>query len=196
MVQKSGRKKLFTALAVLGILLLIVSVVIVAKAMSNNDSSVPIQTTTQDTPAVNDDTDASKTDEPVTVTPETPTEQPTIDPEKVAQVAIEPMSITVSYMKGVGGFDYEVLRTGSGTKYVEFSSTKLAGTKCTNDAGQFASIIEKPSADEAATLAKTTTVEGTEYGLSLADTTCTSDSALLKQYQDAFSGAFSLLKKM
>jgi hypothetical protein len=196
MVQKSGRKKLLTALAVVGALLLIVMVIVVAKAMSNNDSSVPIQTTTQDTPAVNDDTDASKTDEPVTVKPETPTEQPAIDPEKVAQVTIEPMSITVSYMKGIGGFDYEVLRTGSGTKYVEFSSTKLAGTKCTNDEGQFASIIEKPSADEAATLSKTTTVEGIEYGLSLADSTCTSDSALLKQYQDAFSGAFSLLKKM
>ena len=196
MVQKKGRRKLFTALAVLGTLLLIVTVIVVAKVMSNNDSSVPTQTTTQDTAAVNDDANNGKTDEPATVKPETPAEQLAIDPDKVASVAIEPMSITVSYMKGVGGFDYEVLRTGSGTKYVEFSSTKLAGTKCTNDEGQFASIIEKPSKDEATTLAKTTMVDGTEYGLSLADSTCTSDSALLKQYQDAFSSAFSLLKKM
>jgi len=196
MVQTAGRKKLFTALAVLGALLLIVAIIIATKVMSNNDSSVPTQNTAQDTPAVNDDKSPANTDEAAPAQPEVSAEQPAIDPAKVATVAIEPMSIAVSYMKGVGGFDYEVLRTGSGTKYVQFSSTKLAGTKCTNDEGQFVSIIEKPSKDEATTLAKTTTVDGTEYGLSLADSTCTSDSALLKQYQDAFSGAFSLLKKM
>ena len=194
MVQKKGRKKLFTALAVIGALLLIVAVISVVKAMSNNEPSVPTQTSTQDTPSVSDTDESNSTDQPATIEPVA--EQPAIDPETVATVAIEPMTITVSYLKGVGGFDYEVLRTGSGTKYVQFSSTKLAGTKCTDDEGQFASIIEKPSKDEATTLAKTTTVDGTEYGLSLADSTCTSDSELLKQYQDAFSGAFSLLKKM
>jgi len=194
MVQKKGRKKLFTVLAVIGALLLIVAVVSVVKAMSNNEPSVPTQTSTQDTPSVSDTDESNSTDQPATTEPVA--EQPAIDPETVATVAIEPMTITVSYLKGVGGFDYEVLRTGSGTKYVQFSSTKLAGTKCTDDEGQFASIIEKPSKDEATTLAKTTTVDGTEYGLSLADSTCTSDSELLKQYQDAFSGAFSLLKKM
>jgi len=194
MVQKKGRKKLITTLVVVGALLLIVAVIAVVKTMSNNEPSVPTQTTSQDTPSVNDDAESNTTDQPATTAPMA--EQPAIDPEKVATVAIEPMAISVSYLKGVGGFDYEVLRTGSGTKYVQFSSTKLAGTKCTDDEGQFASIIEKPSKDEATTLAKTTTVDGTEYGLSLADTTCTSDSGLLKQYQDAFSGAFSLLKKM
>jgi len=194
MVQKKGRKKLFTALAVIGALLLIVAVVSVVKAMSDNEPSVPTQTSTQDTPSVSDSDESNSTDQPATTQPVA--EQPAIDPETVATVAIEPMTITVSYLKGVGGFDYEVLRTGSGTKYVQFSSTKLAGTKCTDDEGQFASIIEKPSKDEATTLAKTTTVDGTEYGLSLADSTCTGDSELLKQYQDAFSGAFSLLKKM
>jgi len=194
MVQKKGRKKLFAALAVIGASLLIVAVVSVVKAMSNNEPSVPTQTSAQDTPSVSDADESNSTDQPATTEPVA--EQPAIDPETVATVAIEPMTITVSYLKGVGGFDYEVLRTGSGTKYVQFSSTKLAGTKCTDDEGQFASIIEKPSKDEATTLAKTTTVDGTEYGLSLADSTCTSDSELLKQYQDAFSGAFSLLKKM
>ena len=194
MVQKKGRKKLITTLVVVGALLLIVAVIAVVKTMSNNEPSVPTQTTSQDTPSVSDDAELNTTDQPATTAPIA--EQPAIDPEKVATVAIEPMAISVSYLKGVGGFDYEVLRTGSGTKYVQFSSTKLAGTKCTDDEGQFASIIEKPSKDEATTLAKTTTVDGTEYGLSLADATCTSDSGLLKQYQDAFSGAFSLLKKM
>jgi len=195
MVQKKGRRKLFTAIAVLGALLLIIAVISVVKAtMSDNEPSVSTQTSSQDTPSVSDDTEPNNTDQPATSEPVA--EQPAIDPATVATVAIEPMTITVSYLKGVGGFDYEVLRTGSGTKYVQFSSTKLAGTKCTNDEGQFASIIQKPSKDEATTLAKTTTVDGTEYGLSLADSTCTSDSELLKQYQDAFSGAFSLLKKL
>jgi hypothetical protein len=194
MVRKKGNKKLFAALAVIGALLLVVAVISITKAMSNNEPSAPTQTSSQDTPAVNDEDQASNSDQPAKTEPVV--EQPAIDPETVATVAIEPMTINVSYLKGVGGFDYEVLRTGSGTKYVQFSSTKLAGTKCTDDEGQFASIIEKPSKDEATTLAKTTTVDGTEYGLSLADSTCTSNSELLKQYQDAFSGAFSLLKKM
>jgi len=194
MVQRKGRKKLFAAIAALGALVLIIAIVAIVKSMSSPEPSVSNDTTQKDTPSISDE--ANNTEEPAKTEPEKVTTETAVDPAQTASVAIEPMTITVSYMKGIGGFDYEVLRTGSGTKYVQFSSTKLAGTKCTDDIGEFASIIEKPSADEATTLAKTVTVDGTEYGLSLADATCTSDAESLKQYQNAFSEAFSLLKKM
>jgi len=194
MAQYKGRKKLFTVLAVIVALLLVVAVVTVVKSLTSNKSSDSSQTTSKDTPAVSDKSKA--TDTPATTQPAETTTQPSIDPATVTTVDIEPASLTVSYLKGIGGFDFEVLKTMGGTKYIQFSSTKLAGTKCTNDQGQFASIIVSPSADESTTLAKTITVDGTTYGLSLADATCTNDADLLKQYQDAFSGPFSLLKKM
>ena len=90
MVQKKGRKKLFTALAVIGALLLIVAVVSVVKAMSNNEPSVPTQTSAQDTPSVSDADESNSTDQPATTEPVA--EQPAIDPETVATVAIEPMT--------------------------------------------------------------------------------------------------------
>jgi hypothetical protein len=105
------------------------------------------------------------------------------------------MQITVSYVKVNAGFEYYVMRTASGTQYVEFSSPELVGTKCTDDKGVFASIIESPSTNESTTLSKTTTVDDTKYGLSLADATCTKDPELLKQFQSSFSDAFSLLKR-
>ena len=128
--------------------------------------------------------------------PESTEPESTIDPATTSTVEIEPMDIVVSYVKGVGGFDYEVMRSPGGTKYVQFSASKLSGTKCTDDAGVFASIIEKPSPDEKATLVKTTTVNTVEYGLSLVDETCTIDVQLLKQYQASFNDAFSLLKNL
>ena len=134
--------------------------------------------------------------------PDTPTNnsnntnsQPALDPTTVGTIDITPMNIIVSYVKGIGSFQYEVLRTPSGTQYVDFRSTDLIGTKCTDDQGTFASILANPQSDESATLAKTTTVDGTTYGLSLVGSTCTSDAAKLSQYQDSFSKAFNLLKK-
>ena len=106
------------------------------------------------------------------------------------------MSITVSYVKGVGGFEFEVHRTPSGTQYVDFKSSDLVGTKCTDDEGIFATILESPGSDEQATLTKTIKLDGTTYGLSLAATTCTSDTTKLSAYQQSFNDAFSLLKKM
>jgi len=123
------------------------------------------------------------------------TNKPALDPSTVGTIDITPMGITASYVKGISGFEYEVLRTPSGTQYVEFRSPSLVGTKCTDDAGAFASILANPQSDESATLAKTTTIDGTKYGLSLAASTCTGDTAKLKAYQDSFSDAFSLLKK-
>lgn len=193
MVKKKGRKTLFMVLTVIGILLLIISVVVVAKSLSSNKSSEN-DTTGKEAPAITDE--SRDTEKPAETTPKETPDEVAIDTAKVSTITIDPMSITVSYMKGIGGFDYLVSRTASGTKYVQFSSPKLVGTKCTNDEGVFASIIETPSADETATLAKTTTVEGTTYGLSLSDSTCTSNAELLKHYQDSFSEPFSLLKKM
>jgi len=195
MVQRKSKRRLFTILVVIGVIALIVAGIAIVRAMSSNTPAESNKTTQKDTPAVTDK--AENTNKaPSKDLPADASTEPAIDPEQVSTVTIEPMTITVSYMKGIGGFDYQVLRTPSGTKYVQFSSANLVGTKCTDDIGVFASIIESPTTDEAATLTKTTTTDGMTYGLSLADTTCTSDAGLLKQFQDAFSGAFSLLKKM
>lgn len=190
MAKKRSRKALFTALAVLAVLLVVITVVALMKAHSNTTPPITNDTSKTQSPAPSD------TNKSTTTPPSQDTTQPAIDPAKVTTVDIQPMSITVSYMKGIGGFDYAVQRTPSGTQYVQFSSSKLVGTKCTNDEGVFASILENPTTDETSTVAKTTVVDGTTYGLSLADTSCTSDTALLQQYQDAFSQPFSLLKKM
>jgi hypothetical protein len=197
MVQMIGRKKLIAAVSVIVALVLIISVFAIAKTLLLSKSADSSETSSKDAPSTSDednDTNAPVSPSPDTTVPEVATESP-VDPSTVATVDIEPVTLTVSYSKGVGGFDFEVLRTPSGTRYVQFSSPKLVGTKCTDDKGAFASIIEKPTADESTTLAKTTTVDGTAYGLSLAESTCTSNSDLLKQYQDAFSKPFSLLKK-
>lgn len=118
-----------------------------------------------------------------------------LDPATVNTLDITPLGITVSYVKGIGGFEYEVLRTKNGTQYVEFRSESLIGTKCTDDRGAFASILVDPKEAEAATLAKTVTVDGTKYGLSLPTSGCTSNPDELKTYQASFSDAFTMLKK-
>ena len=193
MVQKKRDRKIFIAISIVVIILLSMSALLVVKAITDQPSKTT--ETVHKEPAATPN-DAANTETQPTKKPEEKPVEPQLDPAKVASVAIEPMSLTVSYVKGVGGFDFQVLRTPSGTKYVQLSSEKLAGTKCTNDVGAFASIIEKPAADESATINKTTVVDGTPYGLSLADATCTPNPTLLKQYQDSFSQAFSLLKKM
>lgn len=154
---------------------------------SSNSTNTPSNTppTQQNTPQTQPDSSSNSST----------SSQPAPDPSTVSTIDITPMNITVSYVKGVGGFQYEVLRTPNGTQYVDFRSTDLIGTKCTDDQGTFASILANPQSDESATLAQTTTVDGVKYGLSLTSNTCTSDTAKLKQYQDSFSNAFSLLKK-
>jgi len=120
----------------------------------------------------------------------------TLDPATVGTIDIEPLAVRVSYVKGAGGFEYQILRTPNGTQYVEFRSPELIGTKCTDDAGAFASVLVSPQANESSTLAKTTTIGDTKYGLSLASSTCTSDADKLKTFQKSFSDAFTLLKKL
>jgi cytoskeletal protein RodZ len=200
MAQKKSRKKLYTALIVLAILLVVIGVIALVRGIAGNGKNDPYkQTTTQQTP------DTSSNSQPST-TPDdngknSPTTQPStttpkIDPSTADTIDIPPMNITVSYVKGVGGFEYEVLRTANGTQYVEFRSTDLVGTKCTNDQGAFASILASPTDDESSTLSQKIEVGGTTYGLSLAGSNCTSNPDLLAKYQKSFSDAFTLLKKM
>ncbi len=201
MVQQKGKQRKLIIIGAIVALLLIVGIVVVVNALGSGKSDPYKQVETTNTP------DASSTDDsndtPTTPAPDTNTPEEddtsadsTLDPATVSTVNIEPMDLTVSYVKGNAGFEFFVMRTASGTQYVEFSSPELAGTKCTNDKGVFASIIESPSATESTTLTKTETIDGTKYGLSLADETCTSNPELLKQFQASFSDAFSLLKRI
>ena len=121
---------------------------------------------------------------------------PTIDPSTVARIDVEPLELSVAYVRGVPGFGFSVERTANGTRYVEFSSESLIGTKCTDDVGAFASIIVDPTDQDTPTVSQTKVVGGTTYGLSLPDDTCTADAALFVQYQAAFRDAFSLLERL
>lgn len=151
--------------------------------VENSDSDKNTSQTTPSTP----DTNTKPTDSTQPTT--------TLDPSTVGTVDIQPLSLAVSYVKGIGGFEYTVMRSSGGTEYVEFTSPQLVGTKCTDDTGTFASIIQNPDTNEASTITVTQAVDGTKYGLSLSDNTCTGNTELLKQYQTSFRDAFSLLKK-
>lgn len=200
MVQIKGKKRTYIIVgSILALLIVVIGIVAIVNG-SNSKKQDPykqVETTNTQT----DDTDTS--DESTQTSPTKPDtsntdkdSESTLDLATVSTVDIQPMELTVSYVKGTPGFEFFVMRTAAGTQYAEFSSPELAGTKCTNDKGVFASIIENPSDNETSTLSKTTTVDGTKYGLSLSDATCTSNAELLKQYQTSFSNAYSLLKKL
>lgn len=202
MVRQNGRKKLIIAGAILGVLLVAIGTVAAIKALnpSNNDPYVK-QTASGSVPSEDDvSSDASKSDASessgTSNSTQKPSETPSVDPATVTTIDVAPMSLSVSYVKGVGAFEYQVLRTPSGTQYVEFKSTELVGTKCTDDEGAFASIIQNPSSSETnSTVSQTVDLDATKYGLALSGTNCTSNVELLGQYQQSFSKAFSLLKK-
>lgn len=201
-MHKKGKRALVTTISVLVVLLVAIGAVALIKSMgpgkqdpyitdtSNSTSSSEGTTTTPDEEHSKDESPSNTETKSSNAA-----EEPAPDPSTVATVDIAPMNITVSYVKGVGGFEYEVLRAQNGTRYVEFRNEDLIGSKCTNDQGTFASILADPTTNDSGMLAKTITVEGTKYGLSLADTTCTSDAAKLQKYQESFSSAFGLLKK-
>ena len=194
MAQKRGRKKLYIVISVLAAAVLAIGVIAFVRSLAPASPSEPQQlSSNEDQPSQKP---ADTTETPVTTTQDDVNDQAAIDPERVSTTDIEPMMISVSYIKGIEGFDFQILRNPNGTKYVQFSSPSLVGTKCTDDNGVFASIIENPTADERGTLSKTTVVDGTTFGLSLADEACTNNSEQLKQYQASFSEPFSLLKKM
>lgn len=117
------------------------------------------------------------------------------DPATLTSVAIEPLGVNVFYSKGTPGFEYEIKKTAEGTQYVEFTAQELIGTKCTDDEGLFASIVQNPtSTEDQTTVSQTITAGGEMYGLSLAGPGCTSDASLLEQYQTGFKNGFSSLQ--
>jgi len=119
----------------------------------------------------------------------------TVDPATLSSVDIQPFGITVSYVKGIPGFEYTIHRSANQTEYVDFSSAELIGTKCTDDTGVFASITKNPSSDEDKTLLISMTKVGDDsYGLSLPESICTSNVQLFDQFQASFKDAFGTLK--
>lgn len=205
MVRFKGKQRMYIMSGVIAVVVLAVIGLVVLVSSLGTDKKDPYKqvetTNTQDDTNTSDTSGDTETKPPVSV-PESDDKQNGqglaggVDPANVSTVDIQPMSLTVSYLKDAGGFEYYVLRTANGTQYVEFSSPELVGTKCTDDRGVFASIIQSPSSSDTATLNKTTTVDGTKYGLSLADSTCTKDPEALKKYQAAFSDTFTMLKKL
>lgn len=195
---KKQSKKLLLSIAVVVLALVVTVALLVAFKPSEDDPFREDAKTSQ----TDKDTSGTSTEPEEKSTPdETPAQEsgeevPVLDPETVGSLDIEPIGLTISYVKGIGGFEYEVLRTPSGTRYVEFRSSDLVGTKCTNDKGAFASVLVSPQGSESATLSKKKTIEATEYGLSLVAANCTSNSDRLSEYQKSFSDAFHLLKEM
>jgi hypothetical protein len=191
MAKGQGKKGLIVTIIVLGLTLLAVGTVV----MLQNINSQPEADSSTTTPTTTDN------DKPADTTPtETPNDEPTtpaVDPATLNSIDIEPLSITVFYTKGIGGFEFAVHRTTDGTQYVEFSAPELVGTKCTGDTGAFASIIKSPaSPEDKTTISQTVVVDGVTYGLSLAGKNCTADVALLEKYQTGFTNGFSQLKVM
>ena len=170
--------------------------------VSNNSEAEDTSSTTDSDDSASSDTDNTDSDDDSSSSAEESEvedvtgQKSTLDLSTIDSIDIEPMSISVSYVKGVGGFEFEVHRTPSGTQYVDFKNSDLVGTKCTDDEGVFATILENPESTEQSTLSKTIEIDDETYGLSLASVGCTNDSTKLLQYQQSFSDAFSLLKKI
>ncbi len=175
---------------VIGIVVLLLAVALIlwkvltpaATPQQAGDSADTTQSSTdsadQDAPGASTDDDGSTAATPVIV------------PDTITYIDVAPLAIRVGYTKGIPGFEFSVMRASGGTLYAEFSAPSLVGTKCTNDGGVFASIIQAPTPDEVATAAQTVVVAGTAYGLLLSGETCTANPVLLRQYQAAFSAGF------
>ena len=196
MITAKSNKKLIviiaSSVAVLLIAGLFVWVASMQQAESEPDPFIENSETTQnETPEVSNTPEEETSQVPVEEA------ETTIDPSTTSTVDIEPLAVTVSYVRGIPGFEFMVQRTQNGTQFVEFSSPELVGTKCTDDTGIFATIVADVTSDaDRSTLEKTTTVNGETFGLTLPDSTCTSDVALFEQYQASFSDAFGLLKPL
>ena len=189
MVKAQSKKGLIVTIVILVIVFLAVGSVFLVNKSDGNKTS---ETTTQAPAEVPKDSAAEQTTKDETTSDTAP---PAVDPQTLTSVAIEPLGIAVAYTKGVPGFDFAIKRTPDKTQYVEFTSTELIGTKCTDDSGLFVSIIKNPSASETqTTVSQTVKVGNDSYGLSLAGKGCTSNPELLDQYQKAFKDGFSSLK--
>lgn len=201
MVQKMTKRTQVTIKAVLLVVAALIGTILLMQLFSPKEQDPYKESTTSQKEESTTDGSPSpkKSEDTQNQSPEyggalSPSET-NIDPSTLGTLDIPSLGITVSYIKGIGGFEYEVLRTPSGTQYVEFRSTGLAGTKCTDDKGAFASILADPKTAETATLAKSITKDGTLYGLSLPTASCTNDAEGLAAYQKSFSDAFLLIKK-
>jgi len=198
MREKPG-KGIRTTIIVFVVLLVVIGIIAAWRAYGNAPDEVEVSNTPDTSTVQTDNTEGAANDGSQDATNEgaaTETVDTTTppDPATFSSIDIPPLDVTVYYTNNAPGFKYQVLRTSSGTSYVEFLSDDLVGTKCTNDEGAFASIIEEPSGSEAQTLVATTSLDGTTYGLSLASPTCTSNESLLATYQTAFKDGFSSLR--
>lgn len=192
MAKGKGKKGIAATSIALGLTIVIVGTILLLQNLNRPVVNQAPQTETTDS---SQQEEVNAEDQPLVEEEPATDEVKKADPATLTSVKVEPMDIEVFYTKGTPGFEFAVKRTASGTKYVEFSSPDLVGTKCTNDEGVFVTIVESPSAEEdQATIAEKTTVGDTVYGLSLNDSTCTSDPDLLKTYQSAFKNGFSSLK--
>jgi hypothetical protein len=194
MAKGQGKKGLIVTIVVLGLTLLAVGGFLVwQNATKPTAPAAPAVSTS--TPSTS--TSAATTTNTTATTTPAASSTPTVDPSTLTSIDITQLSITVYYTKGVGGFDYVISRTANGTQYVTFSNADLVGTKCTNDQGDFASIIKNPtSAEDNATISQKVEVGSDTYGLSLAADNCTSNPDLLAKYQTAFTNGFSQLKAL
>lgn len=207
-MREINRPGLKIGLAILAVLLLIVFAI--AWAKSSNDSTIDnvdqesSQTTTDDDASDESTVDVEDTDNSSVTSDDTDEDASTENTEPAAEpdsqdfsyIDVEQVSLKVYYRKGIPGFEYRILQTASGTQYIEFMASDLIGTKCTDDQGVFASIMINPSSSDEQTLTATTKVGVDNYGLSLAGSSCTSDTELLAEYQAAFKDGFSSLREL
>jgi hypothetical protein len=188
--KTQGKKSLILITIVLGIALVVVIGGFLFAKSASTPTKVPT-TVTSDQSATNTTTETDATDPNTAAT----TKTPAVDPSTLSSIDIQPLGITVSYTKGTPGFAFDIQKTADQTQYVEFTSTDLVGTKCTNDQGVFATIIKNPtSSEDQTTLTATTKVGNDTYGLSLASADCTSNTDLLSTYQTGFKNGFASLK--
>lgn len=183
------RKILIVTIIVLAVVLVVV-VVSLLLGQARKPANITAPVSSKQTPPSKEVKNPTESDTPVDTT------QPVVDPATLASVAIEPLAITVFYLKGTPGFEFTVLKTADKTQYVQFTSPDLIGTKCTNDQGDFASIIKNPSSSETQTTTQTVKVGSDTYGLSLASPGCTGNTELLTKYQTGFKNGFSNLKTL
>jgi hypothetical protein len=186
-----SKRGLIVAIIVLAVTLVAVGAIVLAKKPSQPSTVTTPDTSKQTTPSKDTTTETDATESNSSTTPAS-----SVDPQTLTSVDITPLSVTVFYSKGTPGFEFTVLKTANKTQYVQFTSSDLVGTKCTNDQGAFASIIKNPSADEMQTTSQTVKVGSDTYGLSLASTGCTGNTDLLTEYQTGFKNGFSNLKAL
>ena len=193
-MREKRPNSLKTTFIVLAILLAIIAVIAVWRYALTGDTADnmadPIPESSEQETSGTNTQDGTASNPAVDETPTAP--EP--DPATFSSIVIESENIELYYTKGIPGFEYRVLRTSSGTTYIEFATEGLIGTKCTDDDGVFASVIKNPSETEAQTVTTITKVGDDSYGLSLASDTCTGDAKLLGEYQAAFKSGFGSLR--